>query len=370
MEHVNKDIDEMTVDILQGDVTNEQLDELAANGELRKNVLVGQDIISGLQRQSESIDVEDRLRRFHATHLNRHPKRRLRIAAAAIVAVAAAVAALLLIPATNNGEMERMEKAHFQVADNRQGGISITNHRGEQVVLASKTQQNTSLTLDDFRKVFSDNEGREDITLHVPVGKSADIALPDGSIAYLHPGSRLLFPERFAGDVRAVKLDGEAYFKVNHDARHPFVVISGNMEITDLGTEFNVNTQSHEVVLVSGSVKVASKQSGKQLTLKPGYGVVVTDEGNLTAETVSTDPYTSWRDGYLYFDNVELHDIMQSIAANYNMRIVFRDTVAQHLKMRFMFERNKGVGAAIDMMNRMKKVHVSCQDNCLFVDPM
>jgi ferric-dicitrate binding protein FerR (iron transport regulator) len=102
------------------------------------------------------------------------------------------------------------------------------------------------------------------MTLSVPFGKSTDITLPDGSIVYLHPGSRLVFPVTFEGDQRVVKLEGEAYFKVAKDASHPFVVMTEHFETTVLGTEFNIKTGNSEqgtaaeLTLVSGSVAFKS----------------------------------------------------------------------------------------------------------------
>ena len=46
---------------------------------------------------------------------------------------------------------------------------------------------------------------------------------------------------RMTSDQRTVWLEkGEAYFRVAHDAAHPFSVIVGNHRVTDLGTEFLV----------------------------------------------------------------------------------------------------------------------------------
>ena len=66
---------------------------------------------------------------------------------------------------------------------------------------------------------------------------------------------------------------------------------------------------------------------------------------------VNTEPYEFWRDGYLYFDQVELIDIMKAIGENFNMSVVFHNQQALHYKMRFITERNKGVKAAIEAMN-------------------
>lgn len=195
--------------------------------------------------------------------------------------------------------------------------------------------------------------------------KSADIILPDGSIAYLHPGSRLRFPTDFSGQQRIVILEGEAYFKVKHDSSRPFVVMADGMQTTVLGTEFHVSSHNHEVVLVTGSVRVSNE--GQQVMLRPHQQCSFANGGCSTAD-VDVTPYEMWRDGYLYFDNVELRTILEAIGQNFNMTVEFRNTDALHYKMRFISERNKGPQAAIDMMNRMKKVSVRQEGNRLIVE--
>ncbi len=295
----------------------------------------------------------------------------------ALAAAAVFVGALLFLHKPSVGTTE---EGTIFTADNEQAGISLTNEQGEQLVLSAATQQNSSISLDDFRRIFSDEKHLEKMTLSVPFGKSTDITLPDGSIVYLHPGSRLVFPATFEGDQRVVKLEGEAYFKVAKDASHPFVVMTEHFETTVLGTEFNIKTGNSEqgtaaeLTLVSGSVAFKSNSlkpvvnsDDQRVVLKPGQQLSFLND-QLTLNEVDVQPYELWRDGYLYYDNVELKDIMEAIGKNFNMTVEFRNTEAMHYKMRFITERNHGVDAAIDMMNRMKKVAVRKEGNKIVVD--
>ena len=66
------------------------------------------------------------------------------------------------------------------------------------------------------------------------------VAMPDGSDIWLTPGSTLCYDETFHTDERRVHLDGEAYFDVEHDAKHPFDVVTPNLRVRVLGTVFSV----------------------------------------------------------------------------------------------------------------------------------
>src|SRR5690606_21143251 len=51
-------------------------------------------------------------------------------------------------------------------------------------------------------------------TIVTPRGGAYSIVLPDGSRVWMNADSRLKYPITFSTDVRAVELDGEAYFEV------------------------------------------------------------------------------------------------------------------------------------------------------------
>ena len=352
------------------DITNEQLQALRDDADLRREVAELQEMGAYVRHQGNPVDVDLRLQLFKARQANRQPKN------ARIYYIRYAMAAAVLLVAFLSVEMLRgwrdikpdmaaqQETCVVYSTEGEQSGVSLMTEKGEQVVLSPQTQQNTSLTLADFRKVFDKGENVEQVTLQVPVGKSADITLPDGSVVYLHPGSKVIFPTAFVGPQRIVQLDGMAYFKVAKDAEHPFVVSTGEWQTTVLGTEFHIDTDAREVVLVSGSVRVDA--SGREALLKPAQKLTIASQ--LAVEEVDVTPYEYWRDGYLYFDNVELKTIMEDIGRNFNMTVEFRNEAALHLKMRFIAERNQGVDAALEMMNRMKKVTVHKEGNRILVD--
>ena len=290
------------------------------------------------------------------------------------VLLAAAVFAGLLIilniwkKGESSVEKQLAENIVF-TADEQQDGISLTNEKGEKVMLSATTQQNSSITLDDFRNIFADRKNIESVTLNVPHGKSASVTLPDGSIAYLHPGSKVIFPTVFVGKERVVMLEGRAYFKVQKDAEHPFIVMAGDAQTTVLGTEFDINTESGEITLINGSIQVDIKEMNKSVVLTPHQQVKYDIHLSVfDIDKVDVVPYEYWRDGYLYYDNVELKEIMEAIGKNFNMTVEFNNTDALHYKMHFVSDRNSGVEEAVNMMNMMKKVHVSIRGNKIVVE--
>jgi len=387
MELENNDIDIRALDFLNDeDLSADALTLLRENDELYNDVMLMNDVQSVLRQQNSSIDVETRLKKFKQLHNNaieyplnsnadnvkkqdeKHEKpktSRLRPVAIALIAAAACALLFIFLP---NKKPTSSQNSDIFTADAVPSGISLTNEKGQKVELNAQTAQNTSITLDDFRRVLSDDTEVERVTLSVPYGKSTDITLPDGSVVYMHPGSHLVFPTSFGDGDRVVMLTGEAYFKVAKDAEHPFIVMTETMQTTVLGTEFNVNTATGAVTLINGSVRLQRRDNAESTLLKPGQQAVLTSTGKFSLANVDTEPYEFWRDGYFYFENSSLREIMEDIGRNFNMSVEFRDSDALQYRMRFIAERNKGVDAAIDMMNRMKKVSVTVSGNKIFVE--
>ncbi len=359
-------------------ISDGQLAELLADEALMDAVLEAKELQAGLQTSRHPVDVEARLQQFHQQHAMApaasRPAKVLRLKPWLLTAIAAAAAIVgvifLLSPSrqssvANSTLSNDNPSSSIFTAEDLQAGLTLTNEQGESIALSPATRQNTSVSLADFRHVLSNAEA-ERVTLTVPFGKSTDITLPDGSVAYLHPGSRLKFPTTFDGPQRMVILEGEAYFKVKHDTEHPFVVVTDRLQTTVLGTEFNVSSERAEVTLISGSVNVAPT-GGTPQRLQPGQQLCIMNS-ELCINKVDVTPFEYWRDGYLYYDNVPLRDIMEAIGKNFNITVEFRNEEALDVRMRFIAERNKGVDTAISMMNRMKKVRVSRNGHKIVVD--
>jgi transmembrane sensor len=92
------------------------------------------------------------------------------------------------------------------------------------------------------------------------------VMLSDSSIVWLSPQSKLHYPKKFTGDFRTVSMEGEAFFEVSKDPKHPFVINSGEVITKVLGTSFRiqayVGSASTEVSVVSGQVSISIPQKG------------------------------------------------------------------------------------------------------------
>ena len=152
------------------------------------------------------------------------------------------------------------------------------------------------------------------------------VILPDGSNIKLNNRSKLIYPEHFSKDSREVFLEGEAYFDVAHDKRHPFIVRAGELNIKVLGTKFTVNASSQmpqiTATLLEGSIDVADKKKhmlmkpNQQLTYNVGSGKM------LLTEVTNASRETRWTENIWVLSNTPLLDICQRLEQQFNVKFI------------------------------------------------
>lgn len=312
--------------------------------------------------QGRNEDVEERLQQFYGKQQAKKRKARLwRIGMAAAAAIALLLTMVIWNGVAEDKAAQKELPMVFYIAKPK-ANIEVKTERGMR--LRSLLNNYGEL----MAEALSSEAEAERIVVDVPQGEKLTVALPDGSKVYLHAGSSLKFPSRFADSLRLVELRGEAYFVVARNPQQPFVVRTQSMQTTVLGTEFNIlaeGTPADCVSLVSGSVRV--KACGERLTLKPGQQLSVSPEGKLMVREVDMTPYTSWRDGYIYFDNVSLKEALLDIAKEFNCDVEFRHQDLLDTKVHFVAERSEGIKGVIDGLNMMNIINVDYDGHMIVV---
>ena len=212
------------------------------------------------------------------------------------------------------------------------GQIKIINPLEEKEVIESDgtligVQKENVLT-------YSNNKNVETLIyneLTVPYGKRFELNLSDGTNVSLNSGTSIKYPVQFIeGQKRQVFIRGEAYFKVEKDINHPFIVTAQDLKVQVLGTHFNVSAypedQTTNVVLVEGSVGMFNNNEFNKLTdviLVPGVmGVFKKGNKEITLKEVNIGIYTSWVKGSVVFRNASFTNIITKLERLYNVTII------------------------------------------------
>jgi len=158
--------------------------------------------------------------------------------------------------------------------------------------------------------------------------------LPDSSMVWLSPNSRITYATKFRGKTRDVLMNGECFFEVSKDAAHPFIVTSNHMITKVWGTSFRVRdagtSASASVTVVTGKVSVTKKSivanakaTPKEVMLHPKEAVVYKEQADdfhteLNADMTSLD---IWKRINVSFDNAKLSEIVTVLNKKFNANI-------------------------------------------------
>lgn len=174
-----------------------------------------------------------------------------------------------------------------------------------------------------------------------PSGQKSRIQLVDGSVVHLNAESELRYEEGFNNRERRIYLIGEAYFEVAKDKARPFTVVSGGLEITALGTEFNVDAYADDVqvALLEGSVLVSHVDSNQQLELKPMEIAGFNSQSHLLNRMEgNADNLVLWRNRVIYFEDTPFDEAIKVLSRWYAVEIEARNVPTQSLSCAGKFD--------------------------------
>lgn len=215
---------------------------------------------------------------------------------------------------------------------------TLTLGDGSQIVLEKNTdgkladQGNTRIVSTKGEVVYHSESDKtsEPVynTLTTNRGEQFPLTLSDGTKIWLNAASSIRFPVSFPGNERNVEITGEAYFEVAKNPSKPFKVSLNGMEVTVLGTHFNVNGYADEAniktTLVEGSVKI--KKGNENILLSPGQQAKLDLNGKMSLEkNPDVEKAISWKEGYFHFSNNDLQTVMRELSRWYDVQIIYEN---------------------------------------------
>ena len=208
--------------------------------------------------------------------------------------------------------------------------------------------------------------------LVIPRGGEYSLTLSDGTVVYMNADSKLRFPVKFDRNLRMVELEGEAYFKVQRNAKVPFIVKTSQISVQVLGTEFNVSAYAEDLViqttLVSGAVKVFSEDEKESVILRPGEQAEfsrITHEIQL--ETVDVSYVTAWKDGRLRFQEKPLFEIMKNVARWYDVEIIYEDEEVKYYPFGCNFNRMATIESLLQIFEATGTIETRVQGRKIWI---
>ena len=197
-------------------------------------------------------------------------------------------------------------------------------------------------------------------TIIVPERGEYFAVLNDGTKVWMNSGSELVFPTRFRGDRREVKLKGEAYFEVVSDKQKPFYVQTEEATVRVLGTAFNVLAYREdgrvEVALLRGKVSFDVKE--EEYLLEPGE--IATWEqktGSTTVREGNVQAIVDWTSGRFNFEDISLVELAAKLERWYGVKFVFGDEASKALRFSGAVTKYRPLDYVLDIISKTTSVH-------------
>lgn len=160
------------------------------------------------------------------------------------------------------------------------------------------------------------------------------VLLSDGSVVWLKPSSSLTYPKNFRDKgERIVALKGEALFEVEKNPAQPFIVQSGELTTTVLGTSFNIKASGKqvEVVVLTGRVSLTSVADRKGVVVLPDEKAVYDGlNGKLAkievpVERPDAEAIITGTGYVMNFNDIRMDEVIRRIEGKFNVKVRMTD---------------------------------------------
>ncbi|AYB32655.1 FecR family protein [Chryseolinea soli] len=190
----------------------------------------------------------------------------------------------------------------------------------------------------------------EALTYVTTQGKVQHVDLPDQSVATVFRNSKLSYAADFNSHHREVSLlEGEVFFNVTHDRKHPFIIHTAVADIKVIGTAFNVtlNGDAVEVSVKEGKVQVYTKTDST--FLEAGVTGVAQKAGLIqTQDSVNSNAW-GYATHRFVFKDTPLREVIRDLEKAYPYTINVSDQAINNCRLTATFEND----SAENLLNLM-----------------
>ncbi|MEP6806064.1 MAG: FecR domain-containing protein [Flavobacterium sp.] len=169
------------------------------------------------------------------------------------------------------------------------------------------------------------------------------LCLSDGTRVWLNENSEIEYPVQFAKNERTVTLKGEAFFEVKRDPSRPFIITSGTIKTTVLGTSFNIKAYNNtpEVNVRTGKVQVESLKN--TVLLERGYKAVYTSDNSLLQKQKTNVLEPQWKKVLIYVDGLTLAQVLSKLKTDHQFEVNYLNDDLKNLTIKGTLDTRQGL---------------------------
>jgi len=205
-------------------------------------------------------------------------------------------------------------------------------------------------------------------------GHKTRFTLPDGTSVIMNSESTLTYDQSFNENERKVTLTGEAFFDVVKNPNKPFIVETDQIDVTVLGTSFNVKTYRDEatidVAVKSGHVMVNTKDQKQQVSLLPDYMSTfhINSSELKMHEIINSNEVFGWTDRNLEFDDTPFNEVTRTLSRWYNVDFVLDEKLNAEEKITAKCG-NATLRQVLESLSHTYEFNYEIHDNSIFIEP-
>ncbi|NOT35874.1 MAG: FecR family protein [Saprospiraceae bacterium] len=191
------------------------------------------------------------------------------------------------------------------------------------------------------------------------------IRLPDDSFVTLNADSEIQYDKTSFAKKRRIQLKGEAYFQVKKG--NPFSVETAQGEVKVIGTSFNIYSRN-DIMNVSCMIgKVIVQFINQQNAYTLNAGMSVSNANNtITKSNFNIEEHKFWRDGYFYYNNESLVQVMEELKRQYNIKTLNYTNNLLHYKYSGFFKKDN-LNEAIESVFLPLKLNATFENGILSI---
>lgn len=206
--------------------------------------------------------------------------------------------------------------------------------------------------------LFNDTLHKQPVAQYVGGdGITADmIILPDGTRVSVGTKTTFHYANDYGRNSRIVYLEGEAFFDVARIKNKPFIVKTKAQDIEALGTKFNVMAYPTDSIfattLLEGSISLKTDSLNELSILKPNQQFVYNRNRHIAEiNEVEASCFISWIDGYYYFPDQKLEEILTRLSTIYGVEFDIKSEGLKNKRFTGTFYRGQTVKNILEVIN-------------------
>ena len=177
------------------------------------------------------------------------------------------------------------------------------------------------------------------------------LRLPDGSRVWVNENTVIEYPKEFTGNTRDVTLKGEAFFEVQKDPSKPFIITSGLIRTTVLGTSFNIKAYEGTLPLVkvrTGRVKVENKNN--TLFLIRGDAAIYVATSEMLVKKKADDIEPAYVKTLVDIDGLTLEEAIKKLNKDYFFTLEYVAKDLKALKLKGTLDTRQGIKGMLETL--------------------